>query len=193
MADPNFPAETGQHSVRNRHRGPLNAAVTANANASQTAAQFIREVGFTTDEDGNSAPVMIDFSYEKRTVAEDGAESSRQFKLSVPLLLLLHVPYFEVNTMTIDFNVKLNSVQTYQVNDQFAVDASLQAKHGWLTGHVKFSVNTSYQRQSQRGEKVERSYDQRVHVAAGSVEPPEGVKKLLGVLEETITERPQAA
>lgn len=192
MPNPNFPAELGSIPYEAVIGGPLNAAVAANAQASQVATQFIREVAFTTDEtDGSTEPVTVTFSYEKSVIDEDGNEAIERFTLTVPLLLMLHVPYFEVNEVTIDFNVRLHSVQTFQVSDKFGINAEVSGKHGWLTGHVKFKVGASYQRNSSRGEKIERTYDQKVHVQARSIEAPAGVTALLGVLEEVITEEPQ--
>lgn len=190
MPNPNFPAELGNIPYESVIGGPLNAAVEANARASMTAAQFIRTVGFTTDDSGNEVPVMVEFNYEKQVIDANGNETTERFNMTVPLLLLTHVPYFEVDNVTIDFHAKLNSLQKYATSSEFAVDSSIKGKQGWLTGHVKFSVNVSYQRQSHRQQQIERTYDQQVHVEAGSIESPEGVKKLLGVLEETITEEP---
>lgn len=193
MPNPNFPAELGSIPYEAVIGGPLNAAVEANAQASQVATQFISDVGFVTDEvEGTTEPVMVTFSYEKTVVDDEGNESTESFDLSVPLLLMLHVPYFEVEEVTIDFNVRLNSVQTFAASSKFNIDSSASGSVGFLFGRAKFSVNTSYQRQTSRGEKVERTYEQKVHVRAGSIEAPEGVKKLLGVLEEVITEEPQA-
>lgn len=188
MPNPNFPAELGNIPYESVIGGPLNAAVEANARASMTAAKFIQDVGFTT-VDGNEEPVMVTFEYEKQVIDDaTGEETTERFRMTVPLLLLVHVPYFEVSQVTIDFHAKLNSIQKYSVSNKFNVDSSVKGKQGWFLGNVKWSVNVSYQRQAHRSQKIERTYDQKVHVEAESIDAPEGVKKLLGVLEETISE-----
>jgi hypothetical protein len=53
-------------------------------------------------------------------------------------------------------------------------------------------VNTSYQRTTKTGSKVERKYSYQVRVHAGSVEPPEGVNKLIDALTTLATEKEAA-
>lgn len=203
MPNPNFPGELGNIPYEAVIGAPLNAAVVANAKASQTAAEFIKEVGFKQSDDdlftgffdSPDEPVYVTFHYRKEIIDDDGASREQTFEMRVPLLLLLHVPYFEVENVTIDFNVKLNSIHKYAVSSEFEYDFEAGQESGFsLFGAIQsnnhWNVNTSYKRKSARGQEVERTYDQSVHVEAGSIEAPEGVKKLLGVLEQTITENP---
>ncbi|SMO42611.1 DUF2589 domain-containing protein [Halorubrum cibi] len=193
MPSPNFPAELASIPYEEVIGTPLRAAVEANASASMTAAEFIRTVGFTEPVVGEAEPVTVDFAYERREVdPETGSERIESHTMTVPLLLLIHVPYFEVETVTIDFNVKLNSVEAYSRSSEFEFDFSNQSEGGFdlgfLDGKTKTSVNMSYQSSTRRGREVERTYDQRVHVEAGSIDPPEGVSKLFSALETTITD-----
>jgi len=192
MPNPNFPGELGSIPYETIIGGPLNAAVEANADASMTAAKFIQDVGFQeADDDWESSrrPVYVTFSYKKTVIDdESGAESTQEFEMRVPLLLLVNIPYFEVSRVTVDFNVKLNSVQTYATSSKFDIDSEVKGKQGWFTGNVKWKVSASYQKQKSQSQKIERTYDQSVHVEAESVEPPTGVTRVFDVLEETITE-----
>ena len=119
MPNPDFTAELSSIPYEHIIGEPLRAAVDANTKASQTAAEYILELGFTEPVVGNQEPVMVDFTYTKRVIDEaSGEEVSEEHIMSVPLLLLLHIPYFEVENVTIDFNVKLNSVDTFGVSSQ---------------------------------------------------------------------------
>jgi hypothetical protein len=192
MPNPNFPGELGSIPYSSIIGGPLNAAVEANADASMTAAKFIQDVGFEEaddDWDASRRPVYVTFSY-KKTVLDDttGSETTKEFEMKVPLLLLVNIPYFEVSNVTVDFHVKLNSVQTYATSSQFDIESEVKGKQGWFTGNVKWKVSASYQKQKSQSQKIERTYDQQVHVAAESVEPPTGVTRVFDVLEETISE-----
>mgnify|MGYP000156245675 CR=1 FL=1 len=192
MPNPNFPGELGSIPYETIIGGPLNAAVNANADASMTAAKFIQDVGFQeADNDWNAEkkPVYVTFSYKKEVIDDTtGSTDTKEFEMRVPLLLLVNIPYFEVSNVTIDFNVKLNSVQSYSTSSQFDVDSTVKGKQGWFTGNVKWKVSASYQKKKSRSQTVERTYDQTVHVEAQSVEPPSGVTRVFDVLEETITE-----
>jgi hypothetical protein len=164
---------------------PLNAAVDANAQASETAKEFILNVAFEEGSgfavfDDAKEPVYVTFNYRKQTTDDTGSPTTEEFELKVPLLMLLHVPYFEVNNVTIDFNVKLNSVRKRAITDSGGVGGGLRIP--------LFTVAGGYQRTDKRSQKIERTYDQSVHVEAGSIEPPKGVTRILDVLEQTITE-----
>lgn len=192
MPNPDFAAELGSIPYEEVIGTPLRAAVEANAKASMTAAEFIRSVGFTEPTVGQAEPVTVEFGYEKRTVDDNDNETTEQRSLSVPLLLLLNVPYFEVSDVTIDFNVRLNSVESYEQSNEFEFGyertSQASADLGFLQGKTKSEVSVSYQRSSSRGQEIERTYDQSVHVKAESVEPPEGVNRLMGALEQTIAD-----
>ncbi|QZA87735.1 DUF2589 domain-containing protein [Salinarchaeum sp. IM2453] len=187
MANPDFPSELGNIPYDEILGAPLNAAVEANAAASETAANFILDVAFEEPDDfafdATRKPVYVEFSYRKGTVNEQGESTEEEFELQVPLLLLLHVPYFEVDTVEIDFNVKLNSVEKKA--------ESQERKFGGRAGYLPyFTVSGSSKKQEKRQQEIERKYHQKVHIEAGSIEPPEGTSRVMDVLEQTITEKP---
>jgi len=114
-------------------------------------------------------------------------------ELSVPILTMLPIPYIRVDMVTIDFNAKINSVEYQKTDTNLKVDAALEAKAGWLWGSAKLNVSTSFQRTTQQGSTVDRTYSLSVHVKAVQDEMPAGMEKLLGILEGAITSKPTAA
>lgn len=192
LKEPNFPSEMGNIPYDEIIGGPLTAAVDANTEASRNAADFIQNVAFKESSDFASfsdakEPRYVTFNYKKDTLDGSGNRTEEEFELRVPLLLLLHVPYFEIENVTIDFNVKLNSVRKRAISEEASVDT--EASYGLGGPFASFSVSGSYKRTDKRSQQVERTYDQQVHVEAGSIEPPEGVSRILDVLEQTITEK----
>lgn len=171
-ANANFAAELGSIDFEKLIGGPLNAAVTAQANASLSTVNFIKEVGF--DDDGEIK--MVDFSYKKTN--EDN--TTEDVVIKVPFVSVLNIPSLRIEVVDIDFNVKLNSVYSRDVNSQFGIDAS--ASGGW--GPVKFKVSASYKRSSSTGIKVEKQYTMGVKVRATNDEMPAGLEKVLGLLSE---------
>lgn len=191
LKEPNFPSEMGNIPYDEIIGGPLTAAVDANTEASRNAADFIQNVAFEEESDFGSfsnakVPRYVTFNYTKDRIDESGNRTEENFELRVPLLLLLHVPYFEIENVTIDFNVKLNSVRKRAIAEEASVEA--EASYGLGGPFASFSVSGSYQRSDKRSQKIQRTYDQQVHVEAGSIEPPDGVTRILDVLEQTITE-----
>lgn len=114
-------------------------------------------------------------------------------ELQVPILTMLPIPFIRIDLTTIDFNAKINSVEYRKTNTRLKVDASLEAKAGWLWGSAKLKVSTSFQRTTQQGNTVNRTYSMAVHIKAVQDEMPAGMEKILGILEGAIVSQPAGA
>lgn len=175
--------------------GPLNAVVRAQAQAANTSVDYIKSVGF--DENDENKPTMVTFSYDKPVETKDadgnvtGVEV-KKFDLTVPILTMLPIPFIRVSETTIDFNAKINSVQESTTSSSHALNASLSAKGGWGPVSAKLKVSYAYKKSSQSGSKIERTYSMAVHVKAEQDELPAGTERLLGILENSISEVPAA-
>lgn len=202
--------------------GPLTAVINAQAQAAMSTVNFIKEVGFHKPAQeqvagGNTAtmePIYVTFKYPKEIApyqpripaqAADPANNVparaevaavpavyQTQELSVPILTMLPIPFIRIDSTTIDFNAKINSVEYQKTDTNLKVDASLEAKAGWLWGSAKLNVSTSYQRSTSQGTNVDRTYSMAVHIKAVQDEMPAGMEKLLGVLENAITSQPSA-
>ena len=111
-------------------------------------------------------------------------------ELQVPILTMLPIPFIRIDETTIDFNAKINSVEYRKTNTNLKIDASLEAKAGWLWGSAKLKVSTSYQRTTQQGNTVNRNYSMAVHIKAVQDEMPAGMETILGILEAAIVSTP---
>jgi hypothetical protein len=196
--------------------GPLVAVINAQAQAAMSTVNFIKEVGFkkpTTEEEagGDTStedPIYVMFKYPKEispyqpAVAADPTATPpveakaavpavyETQELKVPILTILPIPFIRVEETTIDFNAKINSVEYRKTDSSLKVDASLEAKAGWLWGSAKLKVSTSYQRSTTEGNSVNRTYSLAVHVKAVQDEMPAGMEKMLSILESVITSAP---
>ena len=175
----NFTSELNNIPFRAMIGGPLQAAVDAQVASSLATIDFINRVGFTApDAGGKRELVMVDFSHTRKDVDASGAEVSKDVALRVPLLAMLPIPSLRIEQVVIDFNAKLNSVETSTVSDKLGVEAEVKA--GW--GPVSFRVSASYQRQSTTGVEVKKEYALSVNVKAVQDEIPAGLEKILGAL-----------
>ncbi len=180
---------------------------------------FIKQVGFkkpSTEEaaGGDTStedPIYVTFKYPKEispyvpAVAADPTATPpvaaqpavpavyETQELKVPILTILPIPFIRVEESTIDFNAKINSVEYRKTDTSLKVDASLEASAGWLWGSAKLKVSTSYQRSTQEGNSVNRTYSLAVHVKAVQDEMPAGMEKMLSILESVITSAPAAS
>lgn len=194
-AGPNFAQELGSIDFGQVIGGPLVAAVEAHNMAQLTVADFIQTIGFRdTDDDGNADEVfMVSFAYERDVTDAEGTTTTKNFTFTVPFILLIRLPYFDVDSVDISLNVELTSVETRSTSTAFGIDAEAKVRHGWLVGKASFKVNTSYSRSTKSGSRVERKYSYQVKVHAGAEEPPEGVNKLLDALVSLAVEKEEAA
>jgi hypothetical protein len=161
--------------------GPLQAAVDAQVASSLATVNFINAVGFT--ESVNNAPrelVMVDFSHTRNEGTVDGSTQPviKSITLKVPLLAMLPIPSLRIEHVIIDFNVKLNSVESSNVSS--SVSGSTTNSGG--LGPVKFKVSASFQRKSTTGVEVKKEYALNVNVKAVQDEMPGGLEKILNLL-----------
>lgn len=175
----NLTAELNNIDFRKMIGGPLQAAVDAQVASSLATIDFINKVGFIEDEQTRKKElVMVDFSHNRKDVDADGKEIKKEVNIRVPLLAMLPIPSLRIEHVIIDFNVKLNSVETSSVSD--AIDVKAEVKGGW--GPVSFKVSAAYQRKSTTGVEVKKEYALNVNVKAVQDEIPAGLEKILGML-----------
>ncbi len=170
----NLTAELNNIDFKKMIGGPLQAAIDAQITSSMATVTFIKEVGFNS----NGELVMVDFSHKRKDVKADGTADEKDIAIKVPLLAMLPIPSLRIEHVTIDFNVKLNSVETAQTSTALGINADVSG--GW--GPVKFKVSASYQRKSSTGVEVKKEYALNVNVKAVQDEMPAGLEKILNIL-----------
>lgn len=118
-------------------------------------------------------------------------------QLEVPILTMLPIPFIRIEETSIDFNAKINSVEEVKTDETFKFNAELDAKVQYpplfSVATVNLKVSTSYQKNTQTGSKVDRTYSMAVHIRAVQDEMPAGMEKILGILEDAIKAQPAKA
>lgn len=179
--------------------GPLNAVIKAQAQSAQTSVDFIKSVGFNApDADTDPGkPTMVTFTYDKPIESKDAdgniTITPTPFNLTVPILTMLPIPFIRVEEVTVDFNAKINSVVESTTSASSDLSASLSVKGGWGPVSAELKCSYSNKKSSSSTSKTERTYSLAIHVRATQDELPAGMEKLLGVLENSIQEVPNAA
>ncbi len=159
--------------------GPLQAAVDAQVASSLATVDFINKVGFTVDDQGKKELVMVDFTHKRNDGKKaDGTDDIKDVAIRVPLLAMLPIPSLRIEHVIIDFNVKLNSVESSSTSTALGVNAEL--KGGW--GPVSLKVSASFQRKTATNVEVKKEYSLNVNVKAVQDEIPAGLEKILGLL-----------
>lgn len=143
-----------------------------------------------TSGTGTAATADIIWKPKKEAVAAQFAE----MKLEVPILTMLPIPFIRIEETTIDFNAKINSIEEAETDTSFKLDSSLEIKGKYppifSAVTAKLKVSTSYQKNTQSGYKVDRTYSMAVHIRAVQDEMPAGTDRILGILEDAIRSQP---
>ena len=185
-------------------------AVTFTASTNETAAQGtavvengkvvrieLTDAGIYTSAPTVSiaAPTGAEPTQATATVAfadsKDAVEAKFQdMKIEVPLLTILPIPFIRVEEATIDFNAKINSIETQSESSDLAIGGNLEVKQRWPGGSAKLNVSCSYKKTTASGSNVERTYSMHIFVKASQDEMPAGMEKLLGILEGAMRSTP---
>ncbi len=175
-----FTSELNNIDFRKMIGGPLQAAVDAQVASSLATIDFINKVGFTAADSpgGKRELVMVDFTHTRKDVDSEGHDVSKNVALRVPLLAMLPIPSLRIEQVVIDFNVKLNPVESSSASDSIGV--GVEAGGSW--GPVNFKVSASYQRKTATNVEVKKEYALNVNVKAVQDEMPAGLEKVLGML-----------
>lgn len=108
----------------------------------------------------------------------------------VPFLTLVTIPFISIEEATIDFNAKINAMETRSDSSDLAISGNLEVKQRWPGGSAKLNVSCSYQKKSSSGESVERTYSMQIHIKAVQAEMPAGMEKVLSLLEGAMKATP---
>ena len=140
------------------------------------------DIGLSAFPDGRPAYVApVPAQYQEMTI-------------SVPILTMLPIPFIKVDIITIDFNAKINSMETASTSTEAAVSGTLNARYGgrFTPASVSFSGSASFKKSTTSGASVERTYSMAIHVQASQDEMPAGMEKLLNLLEGAMISKPGA-
>lgn len=165
--------------------GPLSACIEAQTNAAKTTLDYIKEVGLTSDENGNSRAVYVSFEYRK---------NGHKTVLSIPLLTIVPIPYFAIRDIDIAFKASISASSSLSTtkSNSLEVSAGMKAKAGFNIGVAKGSMEMSASVSSKkdstatRDSKYSVEYTMDVAVKAGQDDMPAGMSKVLEMLSESI-------
>lgn len=150
-------------------------------------------VSVATETGATRAQATAVFAAKKDPVAAQ----FQTMMIEVPILTMLPIPFIRIEETSIDFNAKINSVEEVKTDETFKFDAKLDAKVQYpplfSIATVRLKVSTSYQKNTQTGSKVDRTYSMNVHIRAVQDEMPAGMEKILGILEDSIASQPLKA
>lgn len=164
---------------------PLQGAIKAQSLAGHSTIEFINKVCMTK-KDGKKVVNMVDFIYSKPNPMAGGMNRRKnndtEYKMSVPLMTMLPIPYIRIEKLTnhFDFKITTTSIEKEHDEESADVDASYD---GWFTnvsmeGHVGATDDEKT--------KVQREANLSIDVIAVQDEMPKGLEKILDIFTDII-------
>jgi hypothetical protein len=172
--------------------GPLKAACDAEIMLANATATFIEAVGFQQDPANKSGKIVrnAEFQYTRYAPSPDVSKSelvAEKMKLEVPLLAIVRIPTLFIDTVDVTFDMEVRSATSSKqdVNAQASMEA--KASIGWgifsATVDIKGSVSSS----SSNTRSSDNSAKYHVEVHAKDSGMPEGLARVLDLLQQAIT------
>lgn len=178
---------------------PLGAACDAQVRLAQATADFIRVVGFlpgTDDKPGATRQVQFNF---KRPTAGDnpstpgGAFYEEEVELSVPLLSIVKVPNLSITTVDIVFEMEVKSSFSSVESEDKKGSLEAEAKVGWGPFSASVKVSGSIATHKENTRKSDNSAKYHVEVHATDAGMPEGLARVMDILQSAAAPRKVSA
>ena len=170
--------------------GPLKAACNAQTLLAKASSDFIKDVGLNDDGKGNMNARTVDFSFTKPTQAADGTTSMQKVDLQVPLLAIINTPSLSVKEAEVRFTMEVKSSTSSKTTSDSKADLTAHAKYNAGFFSCDVTIHGSVANHSENSRKSDNSAKYDVKVIARDDGPPEGLMKVLDMLNDAIAPTP---
>jgi len=174
----------------------IGAAKGQRALAAETLS-FVEDLAFTgkENEDGSKEANIINVSLDRLTNSSTtGQVSHVNQKIQMPVISLVNIPNFAMDTMEIDFVMSVgqtsSSTDTSSSSSDSSSSASVSGGASWGWGHVSASASHSVSGHVASSKSNTRATDfsakYEVHATAKQLPPAEGMAKFTQIMASVI-------
>ena len=183
---------------------PLLSAAKGQAALAQVTLDFVEALAFEESDgkDNSRKAKLLDIDLDRLANTPEGSMTNLSQKVQMPLLPLVTIPNFSLDTMEIDFMMEIKTSESTTTSDksdsstESSVGTDTKAEVSFGFWGVKGSASTSVQTNSKTSGTVssskdtQRSSDQsakyHINVKAKQNEPAEGMAKFTQILSSVI-------
>ena len=183
---------------------PLLSAAKGQAALAQVTLDFVEALAFEESDgkDNSRKAKLLDIDLDRLANTPEGTMTNLSQKVQMPLLQLVTIPNFSLDTMEIDFMMEIKTSESTTTSDksdsstESSVGTDTKAEVSFGFWGVKGSASTSVQTNSKTSGTVssskdtQRSSDQsakyHINVKAKQNEPAEGMAKFTQILSSII-------
>jgi hypothetical protein len=175
--------------------GPLSAACDAQVKLANATADFIKYIGFMPPADGDKGNVgatrLAHFAFTRPI--QDPNDPTKQIEenvsLDVPLLAIVKIPALSITKVDITFDMEVkssfSSKESLDASAKMAADVSV----GWGPVSVKVHMEGSVSSHKENTRSSDNSAKYHVQVLAEDSGMPEGLARVLDILNTAIQPR----
>lgn len=175
--------------------GPLSAACDAQVKLANATADFIKYIGFMppsdSDKGGVGATRLAHFAFTRPVQDPQDASKSIEEKvtLDVPLLAIVKIPSLSITKVDITFDMEVKSSFSSKESLDASAKMSADIKAGWGPVSVKVHVEGSVSSHKENTRTSDNSAKYHVQVLAEDGGMPEGLARVLDILNTAIQPR----
>ncbi|KAF1705708.1 DUF2589 domain-containing protein [Pseudoxanthomonas suwonensis] len=180
--------------------GPLTAACDSQIKLANATADFIRVVGFLPPASpdpndpyavGGTRTALFRF---KRPVdnpdpANGGAIAEEEVELEVPLLSIVKVPSLSIQSVDITFDMEVKSSFSAKESTDASATMNAEMRVGWGIFSAKVNIQGSVATHKENTRSSDNSAKYHVEVRAQDTGMPEGLARVLDILQTAAAPR----
>ena len=167
---------------------PLLAAARAQGKLAGVTQHFIHDIGLNGTKSTGFSARTVDFKFQSPVTDAKGNTTLVDNDLHVPLLAIVNVPNLSIKKATVDFTmeVKASSQDTTKSKTDASVSTTAKYSAWWSPVSVQMTAKVSTSNSHENVRKTDNSAKYDVHVEARDDGPPEGLMKVLDLLNAAI-------
>jgi hypothetical protein len=176
---------------------PLMASCDAQVKLANATADFIKVIGFMPPKDpkdsvGDVRNVLFRFDRPATSgnqITPGSPIPVETVDLQVPLLSVVKIPSLAINTVDITFDMEVKNSETDKSSFDAAAQMSAEAQVGWGPFSVKVNITGSVSSHKENTRQSDQSAKYHVEVRAEDKGMPEGLARVLDIVQSSIAPR----
>jgi hypothetical protein len=187
--------------------GPLTAACDAQVKLAQATSDFIQLIGFMPPPDPKNpaaqATRTATFRFKRPVDAPPQPTGGtgtavvpiyeEEVEITVPLLAIVKVPSLSITTVDVNFNMEVKSSFASKDSQDMSASASLDASVNWGVFSAKVHIQGSVATHKENTRTSDNSARYSVAVHAEDKGMPEGLARVLDILQSAVAPRKVSA
>jgi Protein of unknown function (DUF2589) len=177
--------------------GPLMASADAQVKLANATADFIKVIGFMPPKDGKDSVGDVRnvlFRFDRPATSPNQIQPGSPIPvetvdLQVPLLSIVKIPSLAINTVDITFDMEVRNSETDKSSFDAAAQMSAEAQIGWGPFSVKVNITGSVSSHKENNRQSDQSAKYHVEVRAEDKGMPEGLARVLDIVQSSIAPR----